>query len=235
MDEAQDEPSKQSRWQQLFGATSCSNIPQYYSKTSSNVSSISFEDSKSVNEWFENLDNIREADAHVGCQNGNIELDDYSCHHDAEAMKILDDLEGIIRDHDDKLMETVLTSDRHDQVVSRFRSEKVARECIRRWHDYTKNNIARLNFLVTAVEDRRVYSLISTSFQIWRNACQVSITLIKQFQLKQQKQLLKRVLWFWQDKILEELKASKVRMISLFIPFPLELCTLTLIITNKYL
>lgn len=197
-----------SRWQQLYGSASINEK----SRNELSIQKIqeSFEDSESVNEWFDDLNfKLKDQDDLVFEIKNPIQL--VSSKDEDEAEKILDDLEDMIREHDYDLMESILESDRHQQAIAQFRNEENARNCLRQWKNYTKGRIVKLQFAASVIQDKRFHYIKSKSFNKWLESLRESSAFTNDFKQLQQQKLLRNILRVWAEEIKQQVKASQVR------------------------
>ena len=197
-----------SRWQQLYGSTSCNEESR--NELSMMKVQDSFEDSEIINEWFDHLNvKPKDQDEFVCEVQQSIQL--VGSNDEDEAEKILDDLEDMIREHDYDLMESILESDRHQKAIAQFRYEENARKCLRQWNKYTKGRIVYLQFATSVIQDKRFHHFISTSFNKWLASLKESITLTNEFKHLRQQKFLRNILRIWVEERKQQLKASQVR------------------------
>ncbi len=212
------ESSNQSRWRQLYGSASKHNNAESCDDSSLICITDSFEDSNQMREWFDNLDANRITDQ-IESYPFNTEdtfqntIQLIHSYDEDDPQRILDDVQDMIQqlDDDDDLMDSILESDRHQQAMIQFRREKKAKQCLRQWNLYTKTRMADLQFIATAIEDRRDHNIVLNCFQSWKKVQKQSNDFVNGFKRSKWNKLLRCIVKAWAYKIQEQMVILKVR------------------------
>ena len=209
-----DDSSPPSRWQRLY-SSSLNDVEPSNALGSLEIDISDQDDNESITAWLENFPSSESESPKTPLQydahRTNLDRDLMYSKEENDADKILDDLELMIRDHDDDFMETILESQRHQDAISQFHTEKRARMFLREWNDYSKSQSSRRQFLFDALNDMVSHHTTTRTFKAWKEIWKKKYFIVEEFKKEQRRKRMGQCLCAWASVMQIQSEKIKVR------------------------
>ncbi len=217
------EDSPPSRWQQLYSSSrndveTSSNRQSQWQKIIHNVDEQE-DDEVVITSWLDSIpssSNSRHESStpttlHYDMNTFENELLLQTRTEEYEADKIINDLELMIRNHDEDLMDSILESQRHQDAISEFRTKKKARSFLCAWNSYTKSQLSQRQFISQAVNDMICHNMLARSFRVWKKHWKEYCDEVGELVLGQKRKRTGRHFCAWVNEICIQSQTTRVR------------------------
>jgi hypothetical protein len=210
------ESSPPSRWQQLYPSShhDAENSDDFQSYEL-DVDFDDYDNEASVTQWLQNMES-KEPEMSLQYNTYKNELLDSI--EENEADKIMNDLDHILRTHeqqheqdDELMMEHILDSKRHQEGILQYRTKKKIQSLLCQWRAYTKSQLSNRKVMSDALNNKRCYNLKSMTFKSWTEVWFKKRSIVEEFLSDRRKKLLRHCLCAWTENVSNEFKSIKVR------------------------